>query len=103
MTKDEIRDMRYLCVLSFRSDIFISNGIGYRFQFGHLRQMNIMWGEERLPRSTDDHYGKLLPSNYWWSGVCVDVNNILEHGVDFIGTEEQVWNKIMSSLVNASI
>ena len=96
MLKETEYIIRRLGELAYRSEVFISNDIGYRFEYGQLRQMNPMYMEKRLPSSLDEHPPINIPSNYYWSGVCVDIKNIIEHGIDFVGTEEEVWHKIQS-------
>lgn len=94
MTDKELRMVQNLTKLAYDGTVFISGGKAYKFEYGFLRHMNVVGDDiERLPRSTDDHEPR-CPSNYYWSGTCINWYNIIEQEIEFIGTEEEVWHKI---------
>lgn len=76
MTREEMTIARHLCELAYKSSAFVSGDTGYVFAYGQLRQMNNLDNE-----------------HFYTSSVCVDVQNIFEHGIDFVGTEDEVWRK----------
>lgn len=77
-----------LHIMAYRGECFISNGVAHKFDHGQLRQMNIT----RLSFKNEIW----VPCDYFWEGTWVSPFDVMRHGIEFSGTEEEVWHKIQS-------